>query len=279
MAKTLTKSTGEKVPFSKGKFCRSLREAGAGKALVDEVCDVVVEKIKPGDSTQKVFRTASHLLMRKNKKAGIRYSLKRGIAELGPAGFHFEQLVEALMEALGYETERDIMLKGYCVPHETDVYGRKGSERVVVEAKYHNSRGIKTHIDTVMYADARLVDICRGENRELPKGVTCRMWLVTNTKFTAKARKYAACRDIRLTGWKHPQGAGLEDLITRYALYPITILPSMDKQTTKVFAEHNMMLARDLAPYTADNLVRDFNIKKKKAEALIKEAHVLVYGA
>jgi Holliday junction resolvase-like predicted endonuclease len=274
----VTKISGEREAFSKEKLCGSLVETGAPQPLVDRVCTAVENELTPGISTSEIFRTALRHLALENNTAASRYNLKRGIAMLGPAGFLFEQFVETILQALGYTTQRNIIEQGSCVSHEIDVYAEKAHERVFIEAKYHNATSIKTHVDVVMYADARLQDLVRAAEQNEKNGALYRMWVFTNTKFTSASVRYAECRGLTLTGWKYPKGEGLEDLVTRYALYPVTVLPSVDDRTMRILAEHNMMLAQDLAPYSAEDLARSYGIDIKRTERLVAEAGALVYG-
>ena len=90
----IVKSTGEKVLYDEDKFCTSLARTGAPQELVEEVCDVVDKHLTPGMTTLDIFRKASTYLMKRSPHIGIRYNLKKGLMELGPAGFRFEQFVE-----------------------------------------------------------------------------------------------------------------------------------------------------------------------------------------
>ena len=274
----VTKVSGEKEAYSRDKLCDSLSEAGAPGEMVERVCSAVEQELTPGVSTTDIFRKALRFLALENHPAASRYNLKRGIAMLGPAGFLFEQFVETILQALGYATRRNIIEPGSCVEHEIDVIAEKGNERVFIEAKYHNSTSIKTHVDVVMYADARLMDLERAAEHKGEGRWAHRMWVFTNTKFTSAAIRYANCRGLTLTGWKYPQGNGLEDLVTRFALYPITVLPSLDDRTMRALAERNLMLAQDLAPYAPAELARAADIDEKRAEHLVAEAALLVYG-
>ena len=161
----IIKAAGEAEEFSKGKFCKSLEKAGAPKDIVGNVCDRVSGELKPGMTTSDIFRRASKYLAGKNVAAAARYNTKRGIANLGPAGFVFEQFVEIVLRELGYKTARNRFVKGACVSHEVDVLAWNNGEHVIVEAKYHNQSNTKTHIDQVMYADARLMDIERAHQK------------------------------------------------------------------------------------------------------------------
>lgn len=273
----IVKATGERETYSRKKLCSSLADAGAPDQMVDRVCSAVEHALVPGMSTTDIFRSALRILALENVGVAGKYSLKRGIAMLGPAGFYFERFVEVLLRALEYETERNQMMQGACVEHEVDIVAKKGGERILIEAKYHNSPNIKTHVDVVMYAGARLEDVARRQEA-LGEDTRYRMWLFTNTKFTATAIQYGMCRNIALTGWKYPKGNSLEDLVSRFALYPVTVLPSMNRDTLEGLSTHNMMLAQDLVPYSPKELVRHTGIELHRAERLVAEAHDLVYG-
>ena len=274
----IIKTTGEKESFERAKFCESLHKAGAPNDVTEEICTLVEREILPGTSTTQIFRKASKYLMRKNLPAGIRYNVKRGIELLGPAGFLFEQFVETLMRAEGYEhTARDQMVRGECVEHEIDVIAEKGGERYIVEVKYHNESSIKSPVEVVMYADAKREDIGRQEAKT-GRSVQHHLLLVTNTKFSGNAIAYARCRGIALIGWQYPKERCLEDIIREHMLYPTTVLPSVDRGAREALARHDMMLVRDLAPYSVNDVVHTFGIDEKRARGIIKEAHMLVYG-
>lgn len=266
----ITKASGKTEEFSHDKFCASLRDAGAPEDVVREICALVERELEPGATTTKIFRKALRLLVQKNPKAAARYNVRQGLADLGPAGFLFEQYVEIVLRAMEYTTERGIMRAGECVEHEVDVVAKKAEELLLVEAKYRNKRNLKTHIDDVMYADARRGDIERKE------GGSVGMWLFTNTKFTSKAIRYGECRTLRMTGWRYPKGKGLEVITAQFALYPVTSLPSVTKDARRIFAEQNMMLAQDIAPYTAQDLETRFGIPSATAQKIAREAHALL---
>lgn len=48
--------------------------------------------------------------------------------------------------------------------------------------------------------------------------------MFTNTKFSSEATKFAECRGIKLTGWRYPENEGIEALLERKKLYPVTVL-------------------------------------------------------
>jgi hypothetical protein len=267
----IIKTDGSKEHFSPAKFCLSLRKAGAPRELADTVCKHVEERINPNDSTNTIFRKAFKYLVKKDMDIAARYSLRRGIEALGPAGFIFERYFETILQEYGFKTKRDTIIRGKCVSHEIDVIAAVGSKRFLIEAKYHNEAGLKTHVDVVMYAQARLDDIVAAESKEAKKKYEYAMWVVTNTKFTDRAVAYARCRGIRLTGWNYPRGESLEDVISQKKLYPVTVLPSLPKGLLPQLAARNIILAQDLLPYESRDLVREFGITKELAERIARE--------
>ncbi|MBI4120999.1 MAG: restriction endonuclease [Parcubacteria group bacterium] len=272
----IIKATGEKEVFEHQKLCSSLRASGAPTDVADRICETVAKEISPGATTSDIFRSALRYLVKENIGLAARYSLKRGMAELGPAGFYFEQFVETLLRAEGYTTERNQFLRGECGTHEVDIVAHKGNEHYFIEAKYKNKPHLKTHIDVVAYAWARLDDIRRVEEKQENTKAAHYAWVITNTKLTLSAIQYANCKKIKTTGWSNPSEGALEDLITKHALYPVTVLPSVNSHALEVFAKNGMMLAQDIIPYTAEALETKFGIKKAVAAKINREAQALL---
>ena len=274
----IIKSAGNREKFNKDKLCGSLEKAGAPADLAEKVCDLTEKNISPGESTAKIFRTALDYLIKEDLNLAASYGLRRAIGEFGPAGFLFEQYIEIILQTYGYQTKRDIMMRGACVDHEVDVSAQKDGAHYIVEAKYRNEPGIKTHIDVVMYGDARMTDIARfeesaGREKDIQSHI---LWLFTNTKFTEKAIAYAKCRGIRLTGWNYPADNNLEKLILNKKIYPLTILPSIGRFSLERFAGKGLLLAQDLLPYSARDLKRDFGLSAKDAEKINAEVSQLL---
>jgi len=272
----IQKATGEIETFSPEKLCESIVAAGVPEQTAAHVCGRIAEEIQPGMSTGRIFRQALRYLVKENLDFAANYSLRRAVSSLGPAGFLFEQYLEAVLQAHGYKVERNLILEGQCVPHEIDLRATRDNTHYLVEAKYRNAPGIKTHIDVVMYADARLMDIEKKQTKLEEGHFKHKMWVITNTKFTNKSIKYGTCRGIRLTGWNYPRGADLEKFILEKKLYPVTVLPSLTKYAREQFAKHNMLLAQDVLPYSKADLMKKFDIPRSDAERIIHEAAEII---
>ncbi len=276
MSIPIIKSTGEEQSFSKKKLCASLEHAGAPKKLADTICKRVEEHINPGASTSKIYREALRYLVKENRELAARYSIRRGVAALGPAGFVFEQYVETILQAYGFTTKRNVMMKGECVTHEVDVMAMKDGVHYFLEMKYHNQVGIRTHINTVMYAYARLLDISAGLAKKEKDTHEHKMWLITNTKFTDTSIKYANCKGVILTGWDYPEGNSLEDMIEYKKLYPVTVLPSISGAMLEELAKKNIILAQDLLPYTPHALSKLLMIDEYRAQKIARDVAMLM---
>ncbi|MCD8495029.1 MAG: restriction endonuclease [Candidatus Pacebacteria bacterium] len=271
----IRKKSGEKEVYDPQKLCRSIEAAGADPQLAAQICIDVGEHLAPGATTTKIFRETIRRLLRSDMDTLARYSLRRSVDNLGPTGFLFEQYIEALLQAHGYTTKRNITMQGRCTDHEVDVYAEKDGMHFIIEAKYHNDHNIKTSIDKVMYADARFMDIERRMIQAGDEG-DYKAWVITNTKFTDKSIEYAECRGLQLLGWNYPKDNNLEMMIVKKNMYPITILPSLTQFARDQFTAHNMILAQDILPYTPDQLEEHFDLTPALAKKILKEAQQLL---
>ena len=166
-----------------------------------KISDHIESELVDGMTTADIYRHAFDLLATGFRSAAHKYSLRRAITDLGPAGYPFEKFVADLFRARGFEAVTDQIVRGKCVEHEVDVVAWKDKELVMVEAKFHNEPGIKSDLKVALYVKARTDDLSLsefdfgGKTRKLTQGI-----LVTNTKFTQKAIEYAACEGLRLVG-------------------------------------------------------------------------------
>jgi len=278
----IIKASGEKEKYQSGKVVRSLKRAGVSSAAAEKVEKEIGKEIKPGDTTEELFERVREKLVKQDIAAAARYSLRKAIMDLGPAGFYFERYIARVLEKYGYKTRIGRMVKGKCVIHEIDIVAEApdvrppSSHAYLIEAKYHNRRGVKSDIKDVMYMHSRSLDISEGENKEY------KAWLITNTKFTTKAQRYGKCRNLVITGWRYsnppviPSGAmSLERLIEDKGLYPTTIFPAVSRGTRLALSEHNVYFAYELAGKDARELVKKFGVKKQDAEKIEKQAAAL----
>jgi Holliday junction resolvase-like predicted endonuclease len=176
------------------------------------------------------------MLRRYDRLLAGRYALKRAMSELGPSGYPFENLVAAMFAAEGFEVKVDAVVSGKCVAHEIDVIAKKNDRQFVIECKYHNQPGIRSDVKVALYVWARFLDLTKFDEA----------WLVTNTKFTNDAARYAECVGMRVVGWNYPTGDSLEKRIDRLGLHPLTCLTSLSRGHKQQLLGKGLALARDL---------------------------------
>ena len=258
------------MEFNSQIFRDSLARAGASSEAADKIVSQIESELKDGASTKDIYIHAFKLLGREESPAAARYSLRRAVMELGPTGFPFEQFVAEIFRTKGFETTTDYIAKGECAEHEIDIVAWKGSELIFVEAKFHNELGIKSDLKIALYIKARWDDLANqdfeefGSKKKMSEG-----WLITNTKFSESAIKYAKCRNMKLVGWNYPEKGNLQDLIEEAHLHPITCLNSSTPSDEKLLMESGIVLckqARDNPDILKQAGLSDEKISKMLAE-------------
>lgn len=243
----ITKASGDQVPFDRNKLIASLKRAGATEEVARQVADSLLPRVVPGLSTRKLYRMAFGMLRKRSKPTAARYRLKRGILDLGPSGFPFERFVARILEHDGYGAEVGLTVQGRCVAHEVDVVADKGSQRFLVECKYHNTQGRVCDVKVPLYIQARFLDVAEHWHALPGNGAReLQGWLVTNTRFTSDALQYGQCAGLRMVSWDHPAKGSLRDRIDRSGLYPLTCLSTITQAEKERLLEQGLVLAREL---------------------------------
>ena len=274
MISNITKADGTKEPFNRGKLESSLLRTGADRVTMEKIADHIQNELADGATTADIYRHAFDLLATDFRPAAHKYSLRRAIMELGPAGYPFEKFVADLFRARGFEAVTDQIVRGKCVDHEVDVVAWKGDELVMVEAKFHNELGIKSDLKVALYVKARTDDLLLsefdfgGKTRKLTQGM-----LVTNTKFTQKAIEYAACEGLRLVGWNYPSQGNLEHMIEDAGLHPVTSLPNLSVENRRILIANGLVLCKDVL--ANKEKLSGFGISATDTDSIVADANVV----
>ena len=269
----IRKASGKKELFNENKFRMSLQKAGADENLIKRLI-FEVEHLPNLRSTKDVYSYALNLLQKENPTVATRYNIKRALMELGPAGLPFEQFVAEVFRALGFQVETDQIAQGFCVEHELDLVLTKDSTRSMVECKFHNSQKIKTDVVVALYCKARFDDMKKAwESESNLKKEFHEIWVVTNTKFTSEAIRYATCAGLYLLGWSYPMQDNLPELIDRYSLYPVTALPSLTRVQKRQFIKEGFVLCRDASQHVAT--MHKYGMKDSEIETFLADVHDL----
>jgi len=270
---------GESEPFSFQKVYRSVKRVGASKKLAKKIAQKIEKEIYPGKKTSDIFREVKKLLQQEHPQAALKFNLKEAMRRLGPTGFPFEKFVREILLSQGFEVKINQYISGFCkVLYEIDFLAKKDKTIYIGECKYHHLAGEKVDLGVILESWARFLDI--KENSYFRKlqsnNFQIEPILVTNTKFTTQAIRYSKCKGIKLLGWRYPKNQGLEYLIEKEKLYPITILPSLKGHLKDIFAKSKIMLAGDLLKIPSSLLARKLKVSQKILSPLIKQAEILL---
>jgi len=211
---TVLKADGTKEAFDIEKLRASLLRSGASGEAVESVVEHILPELKDGMTTHEIYEHGYKFLADWKKPIAERYSLRRAVMNLGPAGFLFEDLVAEILKEKGFDVLTDQTVLGVCVPHEVDVVAWNDKKLIMVEAKFHNELGTKSDLKVALYVKARIDDLKSttfnygGKDRKLDEG-----WLITNTKFSSTALQYGICSNMTMIGWNYPEKGNLQDMI------------------------------------------------------------------
>jgi hypothetical protein len=276
MASKVIKASGQPEEFSIQKLVDSLIRSGVSEDIAWNIAREVENQIKPSMHTKHIYRIAKRMLRRYSRAADMRYSIKKAIYMLGPAGYQFEKYFAGILRAYGYSAETNRFLKGYCITHEVDIFAVRDDIGSVIECKYHSNGGNPTDIKIALYVYSRFTDIKKAyelnnKNRvSIDKG-----WLVTNTRCTSDAINYADCVGLKIVSWKYPDDNSLEKMIEDKKLYPVTILSSIKKTSLNLLFKNDIILVRDIADMDEQIFIKQSGLDMASASTLKKEADEL----
>lgn len=270
----ITKASGLKVPFNKGKLKQSLMRSGANSEQADEVVSEVMEMLVEGMSTRKIYKTAFRLLRNVSRPMAARYKLKHAIMELGPSGFPFEQFVAELLKHKGYKTQVGVIVKGHCVNHEVDVIAEKDKHHFMIECKFHNRQGYSSDVKIPLYIQSRFLDVetswkqLDGHAEKFHQG-----WVVTNTRFSEDAAQYGRCMNMNLVGWDYPKNNGLKDWIDGSGLHPVTCLTTLTQKEKQQLLDRKIVLCKTM--HHNHTVLQSIGIGSPRLEKVMDECSAL----
>lgn len=237
---TVIKANGDREPFNEQKVLHSIQRAGIPSDLHATVLAHVKEKLVDNITTTEIYR---HILdcfdETNNLYSKARYSLKQSLMLLGPTGYPFEDYVARILEAKGYKTEVRQLLMGSCVSHEVDVVSEKNNVRTIIEAKFHNSPGIRSDVHVALYTKSRFEDLKLKHKLN-------EAWIVTNTKATTDAIAFAQCVGMKIISWSYPEHESLRDLIEETKMYPVTVLTTLTLSQKRVLLNNHVVTCLEI---------------------------------
>lgn len=236
----IVKIDGTVEPFLPDRLQSSLRRAGAPPYAAERITETIAATMVPGTSSKEVYARAFALLRKEARPVAARYALRRALFEFGPTGHPFEDFVSHLYRKEGWQVETRKMIRGACVTHEVDFYAQREGASIAAELKYHNDPSYKTDLKTALYVKSRFDDIFVCD----PHLQTClidRGFLITNTKFTSEAIRYAECAGVELLGWSYPEKEGLFMRMANARVYPITTLTTLTHSEKRLLVDRGII--------------------------------------
>lgn len=270
----VVKGNGERVLFDRQKLKKALAFSGAGEQEQERITRIVASKLYNGIPTKKVYQLAFDLLKRESHKMAGRYRLKNAIMELGPTGYPFEIFVGKILEKMGYQVETGVIVQGKCIQHEVDVVAKKQGEMIMIECKFHSGNQTKSGVQVPLYIQSRYLDVKSAWEEKYGKNLHYRGGVVTNTRFSEDAIKYASCAGLLIISWDYPEETGLKYFIDRSGLHPVTSLISLTKKEKQSLLEKGIVLCSELEQKR--DILRQMGIKESQIRKIIREADNLI---
>lgn len=268
-------NAGEIVEFEIGKLESSLRNSGAEEDSIKKVINNILPNCVEGVTTREIYKLAFDELKKISNSAAARYSLKKALLELGPAGFYFEQWISRVFQNIGYKTETGQLIKGHSVTHEADVIAKKNEKTYWVECKFRNAEDTKISVTTPMYVLSRIKDISGinynlfGTQTEFTDG-----WLITNTYFTKDSVAFSEYYGLNLLSWDYPKDRNIKSLVDQNALYPITCLTTLDGKQKQKLLGKKCVLVKEL--FNNQNLLDALELNQERKSEVLKEVKELL---
>ncbi len=256
--------------FDSSKLRQSLLNSDASLVIANEVVEYIEEKIKDKMTTKEIYELAFEQLRSKTTVTAAKYSIRRSLLSLGPTGFPFEKFVSGIFQKIGYKTRTGIMMRGECIEHEVDVVALDENNLFICEIKFHNGLKIKTDTKVILYVKARYDDLKDKEYQFFNKILKpTKGLIITNTKFTNNAKKYAKCVGLELISWDYPKKGNLYHLIKETKMHPITALLSLSKNDKTILIKNNLIDSNEL---TKQKML-DLGFQDKKIDKIINEVN------
>jgi len=273
MSIQVVKADGTQEAFRVEKLKHSLKRAGATNAEITDIISRIEETLYEGIKTQEIYHNAFEMLRDCALPTRAKYSLRRALFGLGPTGFPFEDFLAKMFEKEGYATATGVELQGHGALHELDVAAYNDTDSFVVEAKFHSRPGVKSDLQVVMYSYARLLDLRDTKICDESFCTITKLMVITNTKFTSTAEKYAETVGLELLSWNYPKGNNLQDRIQKSGLYPVTVLQTISQSQKKALLAVGIITCRDLI--TKPHVLRNIHLSATKIKKILAEAEVI----
>lgn len=271
----ISKYSGELVLFDPEKLKGSLYKSGANREEVTQVMEELLPFLYDGIPSKSLYQLAFKQLKKVSNAFAARYSLKKALRDLGPAGYSFEKWVAKFFQSYGYKTLTGQLIPGVAVTHEADVIAQKDERTYWIECKFRNTVDAKISVTTPMYLLSRIKDISVKEYNLFGEPATfTKGWLVTNAYLTTDSIQFGEHYGIDLLSWDYPVGKSIKSLTDKKALYPVTCLTTISQKEKEVLMGAGCIMVKDLMENSS--FLDRLNLSKKKRKTIFTEVCELI---
>ena len=271
----VTKFDGRREPFYKSKVLKTCMRMGATYSQAKAVADKVESKAYDGIPTRQILSLIFEYMEKYKPSVAHQIDLREAISLLRPKP-DFEKFVGLLLASEGYEVKNNLILLGKCVDHEIDAIATKGGETLYVEVKHHFNHHTYTGLDVILQANSAFEDLKEGYKLGKHSINFTKALIVCNTKLSEHAKAYAACRGIECIGWKYPTDTGLEQMIEKRKLYPITYIKGLDRKMREKLADAGIITLKQLLEAGIDRLTAITKVSAKVLGPIVSNAEEIL---
>lgn len=275
MAITVVKANGKTQPYIRKKVLNTCERLGATRGEAEMVAEKIEKKLYDGIETRKILQLIFRELQKFKPEVKCQICLRKALS-LMKSKPDFERFVQLLLKEHGYTVIPNRILRGRCVEHEVDAIATKDGETYIVEIKHHANFHTPTGLDESRIARAVLEDVTEGFEFGLTPMKIDRAMIVSNTKLSGHARRYAECKQIRHVGWNSPANRGLQMMIEEKKLYPITFLKGLNSAAREKLTSAGIIVLKQIINENPEKLRRKTKISEETFESILKKAKTIL---
>lgn len=200
---SVIKHGGQKEAYDPQKVLRSILRSKVNEKEAQRILSRVEGRLYDQIPTEELYRIVGREMVRRGLKEGSRlYQMRESLALMD--SIDFEKFVKEILAAEGFESQWNKKIDGGCIDHQIDVIAKnKQGDFFFVEVKHHRNYHRDSDLGNVVELWGRLEDLLKGYQLNKHEFDFRNAWLITNTKFSEHAKKYATCKRMRLTGWRY----------------------------------------------------------------------------
>jgi hypothetical protein len=267
----VTKANGFKQLFDREKVIQTCLRMNLDREVSLQIGRKVEARLYEGITTKEILQIIFSLASKSKPAVKHIFDLKQGIS-LMESKPEFEVFVRVLLAHSGFQVTPNTILKGLCGEHEVDAVASKDGLTYFVEAKHHINYHSLTGLDESRIARAIIEDIKEGYKPGSAEIKIDRAMIVTNTRYSDHALIYGNCRNILQIGWASPQGFGLEDIVEKHKLYPLSCLKGISREIRLRLVDAGIVLIKQLQEQDCAYLERKIRLSREEALTIIEKA-------